>query len=413
MNARERVRTALSHRQPDRVPYDLAGTRSSGISALAYYHLRNYLGLPARPLKVYDMIQQLALVDDDVLDLFEVDTVELGRGFALEDQYWKEWQLPGGIPCLIPAWINVERQPDRWIIRSQSGRELARQPDGALYFEQVYWPYAEVPDPALDLPAAMDESMWTAISGPPGPLAGTPGTWDKLAEGAKALRDGTDRAVVALFGGNMLELGQFLYRNDNFYMLLAGEPEQAHAFLHQAADMYMLKLEHYLGAVGPYIDVISYNDDLGMQNGPQISPRMYREFFGPHYRRMYRRTKELAPHVTIMLHTCGGIRELLPDLIADGLEAFNPVQISCRGMDARGLKRDFGQQMVFWGGGCDTRSVLPHGTPDEVRAHVQEQVDILNPGGGFVFQQVHNILADVPPENIVAMVEAVQHKKLV
>jgi uroporphyrinogen decarboxylase len=412
MIARERVRAALSHCQPDRVPYDLAGTRSSGISAIAYRRLREYLGLPRKPLKMYDIIQQLALVDDDVLDLFHVDTVELGRGFAQEDKHWKEWQLPDGTPCLIPAWSIPERQPGRWIIRSGSGREIARQPDGALYFEQVYWPYAEQPDPALDLPAAMAESMWTAIASPPGPLAGGPGTWDALAEGARALRDTTDRAIVGLFGGNLLELGQFLYRNDNFFLLLAGDADRAHAFLHKATDMYMAKLENYLAAAGPYIDVISYNDDLGMQNGPQISPRMYRELFKPHYRRMFKRTKELAPHVTIMLHTCGGIRELLPDLIDDGLEAFNPVQITCRGMESRGLKRDFGKQMVFWGGGCDTRNVLPNGTPDEVRKHVQEQVSIFNVDGGFVFQQVHNILADVPPENIVAMVEAAQGRKL-
>ena len=412
MNPRERVLTALSHRQPDRVPYDLAGTRSSSISALAYRRLRNYLRLPPKPLKVYDFIQQLALVDDDVLDLFEVDTLELGRGFAQKDEHWKEWQLPDGTPCLIPVWITPERLPGRWVIRSETGREIAHMPDGALYFEQVYWPYAEQPDPNLDLPAAMAESMWTAIAPPPGPLAGGAGKWEALVEGAHRLRMRTERAIVAHFGGNLLELGQFLYRNDNFFLLLAGEPEQAHAFLDTAMEMYMARLERFLGAVGPYIDVILFNDDLGMQNGPQISPRMFREFFKPHYLRFFQRTKALAPHVTILLHTCGGIRELLPDLIDAGLEAFNPVQISCRGMDARGLKNDFGAQMIFWGGGCDTHQILPYGTPDEVRRHVQDQINILNVGGGFIFQQVHNILADVPPENIVAMVEAVHGRKL-
>lgn len=120
---------------------------------------------------------------------------------------------------------------------------------------------------------------------------------------------------------------------------------------------------------------------------------------------MWQRAKKLAD-VKVMLHCCGGVRELLPDLIDAGLDAINPVQISCAGMDAAGLKRDFGRDIVLWGGGCDTQEALPHGTPDQVKKHVREQIEILNPGGGFVFQQVHNILAYVPPENIVAMLEA-------
>jgi uroporphyrinogen decarboxylase len=144
-----------------------------------------------------------------------------------------------------------------------------------------------------------------------------------------------------------------------------------------------------------------------MQSGPQVSPKMYREFFKPRHKLMWSRAKQLA-NVKVMLHCCGGVRELLPDLIDAGLEAINPVQISCAGMDARELKAEFGKDMVFWGGGCDTQTILPNATPDEVRRHVKEQVQILSPGGGFVFQQVHNILANVPPENIVAMYEAVQ-----
>ena len=143
-----------------------------------------------------------------------------------------------------------------------------------------------------------------------------------------------------------------------------------------------------------------------MQTGPQISPRMYREFFKPRHGQMWQRAKELAD-VKVMLHCCGGVRPLLADLIDAGLDAINPVQISCKGMDATELKRDFGRDITFWGGGCDTRWLLAHGTPEAIRDHVRHQVEILSPGGGFVFQQVHNILADVPPENIVAMLDAV------
>ncbi len=173
------------------------------------------------------------------------------------------------------------------------------------------------------------------------------------------MRERTDRAIIGLFGGNLLEVGQFLYRNDNFLMLLAGNPKRAHEFLDRLVEIHLANLEHFLAAVGPYIDVISFGDDLGMQNGPQISPAMYHEFFKPRHAKMWRRAKELA-NVKVMLHCCGGIRPLIPDLIDAGLDTSNPVQISCSGMDAAGLKRDFGDRFAFWGGGCDTRFVLSH-----------------------------------------------------
>ena len=166
-------------------------------------------------------------------------------------------------------------------------------------------------------------------------------------------------------------------------------------------------LEQFLGAVGDSIDVICFGDDLGTQNSPQISPRMYREFFKPRHAILWGRAKQLA-NVKVMLHCCGAVRPLLRDLIEAGLDAINPVQISCRGMEAEGLKRDFGTDLTFWGGGCDTQRVLPNGTPAEVREHTLHQCEVLAPGGGFVFQQVHNIMANVPPENILAMYHAVQ-----
>lgn len=406
MNSRERVFASLNHQEPDRVPVCFSGHRSSGIAAIAYAKLRKYLGLPGKPVRVYDPIQQLAIVDADVLDLFGVDTIELGRAFALTDDCWADWVLPDGTPCQMPAWALPEREGKRWVFRSKGGRVIAQMPDGALYFEQTYFPFMDgAPDPEK-IQQAFENSMWSAIVTPPGPLVtGPDGDWI-LAEGARRLRASTDKAIIGLFGGNLLETGQFLYRNDNFFMLLAGEPDKAHDFLEKLTAIHLANLEKYLSLVGPYIDVILFGDDLGMQTGPQVSPRMYREFFKPRHQRMWRRAKELAP-VKVMLHCCGGVRELLPDLIEAGLDAINPVQITCKGMDAQRLKADFGKDMVFWGGGCDTREILPHGSPDEIRAHVKDQVELLRPGGGFVFQQVHNVLADIPPENIVAMFEAV------
>jgi uroporphyrinogen decarboxylase len=410
MNSRERVLASLNHREPDRPAVDFSGHRSSGIAAIAYARLREHLaqthGLSEKPIRVYDPVQQLAIVDPDVLDLFGIDVVELGRGFALEENCWADWVLPDGTPCQMPAWALPAREGNRWVYRTQDGAVvIAHMPEGVLYFEQTYWPNVGGTLDLEDLPGALQQVMWAAdgCAAPPGPWVSD----SQLAEGARRFRAGTERAIVGLFGGNLLEIGQFLFRNDHFFMLLAGEPARAHAILDRLTEMHLRNLEKYLALVGPYIDVILFGDDLGMQTGPQISPRMYREFFKPRHARMWQRAKELA-NVKVMLHCCGGVRELLPDLIDAGLDAINPVQITCSGMEARGLKADFGKEITFWGGGCDTRFILPHGTPEEIRRHTREQLGILSPGGGFVFQQVHNLLADIPPQNIVAMFQAVK-----
>ncbi len=419
MTSRERVYQAFSHKQPDMVPIDFSGHRSSGIAALAYGGLRSHLGLPARPVRVYDPIQQLAIVDEDVLQRFGVDTVEMGRGFSQETGDWQEWTLPDGSPCLMPAWVRLERRSGEWVMKSAAGTVLGRMPDGALYFEQVHYPFIETDDLG-GLARAFEECMWTsgAAAAPPGPAGAGPDGPRRLTAGASTLRASGQRAIIGLFGGNLLEVGQFLYRNDNFFLLLAGEPDHAAAFMDKAVELHLENLRRFLAAVGDSIDIIVFGDDLGMQTGPQISPQMYRTLFKPRHKLMWETAKKLAPAgrggdpkrpgLRVMLHSCGSIRALLPDLIEAGLDAVNPVQVSTSGMEAEGLKRDFGKDIVLWGGGCDTQTILRSGTPGEVRDHVRRQVDALAPGGGFVFQQVHNILAGVPPANIAAMFDAVR-----
>ena len=404
MTSRERVLAALNHRQPDRVPLDLSGHRSSGISALLYPKLRALLGLPPEPVRVYDPIQQLAIVGQDVLERFGVDTLELGRGFAAGEQHWGEWPLPDGSPAFMPAWALPVKETGRWVLKSDSGRVLGQMVDGSHYFEQTSWPLAD--DPDLDPREGMAECLWTAVGSPPGPLAAGQEGLKALREGARALRQASPRAIIGLFGGNLVEMGQFLFGMDRFLYMLAAEPRAVHRFLDRVVEIHLENLERFLGAVDGSIDVIVFGDDMGMQTGPQFSPAMYREFFKPRHAQLWGRAKALSP-VKVMLHCCGGVRELLPDLIDAGLDAINPVQSSCAGMEPAGLKRDFGADLTFWGGGCDTQTVLPQGTPAQVREHVRERVALLAPGGGFVFQQVHNILAFVPPENVVAMLDSV------
>src|SRR5512133_1122092 len=185
MTPRERILAALNHVEPDRVPVDLSGHRSSGIAAMAYPRLRKCRGLEPNTIRVYDVIQQLAIVDEDVLDRFGVDCVEMGRGFALDEGSWKPWTLPDGTGCLIPAWTNMERRSDRWVILSKSGRVFAHMPDGTLYFEQTYFPLAESDDERV-LADAFGECMWTGVAAPPGPVDA-----ETLRRGARRLRDST------------------------------------------------------------------------------------------------------------------------------------------------------------------------------------------------------------------------------
>ena len=406
--SRERVMAAVNHQAPDRVPIDLGGHRSSGIMAIAYRKLKEHLGITSGGVYVYDFVQQLAIVEPEVLDFFCVDTVEMGRGFSLNDADWGDWVLPDGSPCKIPAFINPVKEGGDWLIYHEDGTPISVQKEGSLYFEQICFPLMGTEDPAFaDLATPLEKVMWASLGSPPAPIGYDDEGLEQLKAGAQAFRASTDRAIIGLFGGNLLEMGQFLFRNDNFFMLLAGEPKRAERFLDSCVEMHLENLAKFLGAVGPYIDIILFGDDLGMQTGPQISPNMYREMFKPRHSLMWKRAKELAD-VKVMLHTCGGLYPIMGDLIDAGLDITQPVQTSAKDMEPEKLKREFGQDICLWGGGCDTQWVLPNGTPQEVAEHTRERVRILEPDGGFVFQQVHNIMADVPPENVVAMFDAVR-----
>ena len=250
--------------------------------------------------------------------------------------------------------------------------------------------------------------MWWRLGAPPAPAGlDEPGLRIRR-ETARELRESTDRAIYGTFGGNLVEIGQFLFRIDNFLFQLAANPDRIHRFLDRLTELHLSNLEKYLSAVGPYIDLIGFGDDMGMQTGPQFSPEMYREFFRPRHKLLWNRAKELCPGIKVGLHCCGSVYSLLEDMIEAGLDAINPVQFTTTDMEVDRLKREFGKDLVFWGGGCDTQFILRSASPQEVADHVKQQVKILSPGGGFVFQQVHNILADVPAENIMAMFRAVQ-----
>ena len=412
MNSRERVLAALAHRQPDRPPIDFGSHRSSGITALIYPRLKAALGIASGDTYVYDMVQQLAIVEPAVQDAVGADVVGLGDAFLLDAADWKDWVLPDGSPCKIPAYINVTKRGEDWYLLSEDGRDLGVMRSGWLYFHEIYWPWADYDFEHHDfsveeLRAAFGSSMWNAITTPGSHLPLTDDGLRELAAGARALRSSTDRAIIGDFGGSMAEVPQTLVGQENYLLYMGTYPDACVRLSEALCQLYLEDLEKWLGAVGPYIDVINFGgEDMGGQNGPLWSPAMYRRCFKPYHRRMWQRVRELAD-VSIFLHSCGSIEPMLEDLIEAGVDAINPVQITARNMDARHLKATFGDRLTFWGGGCDTQVVLPRATPEEVRRHVAEQVEILNAGGGFVFQPTHNIQTGVPPENIAAMFEAV------
>ena len=409
MTSRERVLAAIEHRQPDRVPVDLGATPSSGISAIAYGNLKKHLGMVHGATRVYDVVQQLAEPEDAVLDRFRVDAVDIGRTFNTSPSAWKPTVLADGQHAQYPAWFRPERQPDgSFVARMSDGAGIAHMPAGGTFFDQSYFPYVDgYPADFNGLSAEMGRVLWAALVHSPWDHAGDPGFWDTLRARALGLRRSTDRALMIVVGCNLFEWGTFLRRMDNFLMDLVAQPAKVEALLDALMERHLAVLERTCRSVGDVADVVRFGDDLGTNGGPFMSPKIYRQLFKPRHAMLCDYVHRHSQMKTF-LHSCGSIRALMPDLIEAGYDVINPVQTDCRGMDAAGLKTDFGQAICFWGGGCDTRHVLPRGTPREVKDHVKRRLDVFMPGGGFVFNTVHNILPEAPPRNIVAMYKAIE-----
>jgi uroporphyrinogen decarboxylase len=409
MTSRERVLAAIGHREPDRVPLDLGATPSSGISAIAYGNLKRHLGLHSGNTRVYDVVQQLAQPEDAVLDRFGVDVLDIGRTFNPDGAAWYDVTLADGQHAEYPIWFHPERQPDgSYVARLKDGTDIAHMPRAGTFFDQSLFPFVGgYPDDFKRIDAAMGQILWAALAHSPWDHASDPGFWDTLRARALALRQSSDRALVIVVGCNLFEWGTFLRRVDGFLMDLGSEPEKVEALLDALMERHLASLEKVCRYVGDVADIVRFGDDLGTNSGPFMSPAMYRRFFKPRHAALCAYAHKNSAMKTF-LHSCGSIRAFLPDLIEAGFDVINPVQTNCRHMEPEGLKRGFGRDICFWGGGCDTRHVLPKATPEEVRRHVLERLAIFAPGGGFVFNTVHNILSDVPPQNIVAMYDALR-----
>ncbi|MEI8038529.1 MAG: uroporphyrinogen decarboxylase family protein [Verrucomicrobiota bacterium] len=409
MTSRERILAAINHQEPDRVPLDMGATPSSGISAIAYGNLTRHLNIPGSKTRVYDVVQQLAQPEDAILNRFHIDAVDLARAFNTRDDDWSPVTLFDGNPAEYPKWFHPQATPEGgWRVIDAENTEIAIQLKGMNFFDQTCFPWIDdYPADMSGLPDAMGKVHWAALAHSPWDHATEPDFWQQLRDKTLALRAQTDRAIMVVVGCNLFEWGTFLRRMDNFLMDLIAEPENVERVLDALMEIHMRTLEKVCNAVGDIVDICRFGDDLGTDTGPFMAPATYRDLFKDRHTRLCEYVHRNSSMKTF-LHSCGSVHALLPDLIDAGFDVINPVQTACRDMDAARLKREFGKDITFWGGGSDTRAILNHGTPELVRQDVLDRLKIFAPGGGFVFNTIHNILSDVPPENITAMFDAVE-----
>jgi uroporphyrinogen decarboxylase len=378
MDPRERLLTALNHQEPDRVPLDLGSTQVTGIHAAAYRKLRQALGLPPVDVQLCDHIQQLALPDDDLIRRLGVDVRGL---FPLNSHNWN---------------VQEEDAGEYWIYHDEWGITHRRpRPDG------LYYSTSQVPlgDPELSV-RDIERHAWPDMADP---------------QRVAGLREEAERYRAAGYGvvlkdpfAGLFEMGQRIVGMENCLVMMAADKKLAGALFDKLLELKLAFWEMALPGLAGVVDVISQADDYGTQTSQLISPGMFREQIKPRLKVLFERIRQLAPQAKRFFHSCGNVRPLLPDFIEIGVEILNPVHIRARGMEPGALKREFGNDLVFWGGGVDTQGVLPSGTPQEVKDDVRRNIEALAPGGGFVFNSVHNIQADVPAQNIVAMWEALQ-----
>ncbi|HYB21244.1 MAG TPA: uroporphyrinogen decarboxylase family protein [Thermodesulfobacteriota bacterium] len=367
MTHKERAMAALSHQETDRIPIDFGSTISTTIIMPAYENLKRYLGLQHQTQLMVKR-GQTVIPDDRVLDHFDVDFCGIHLG-SFKGGNYRELDST----TVIDAWGTTWK-------KAEGG-----------HFINVNGPFQNA-EPKLEL---LENHLW--------PNPDEPGLYEGLGEQAAHFRRTTDRAIILDLPVGILHQCEFLRGFGEFLMDLVINPEFADRMMDRVADIWARIGQNALKAVGKNVDVVSWGDDLASQESPLFSPRIYRQLVKPKHRRMIQAIKSSAD-VKVHYHTCGSVYDLIGDLIDIGVDALNPLQVSARNMDPARLKKEFGNRLAFWGG-MDTHRVLPFGSSDEVRKEVRKMIDVMGKGGGYILATVHNIQAEVPPENIVAMFE--------
>ena len=390
MTARERILKALNHEEPDRIPRDFGGTESSGIAAFALSSLYTYLRIENR-LKIFEPYQYVPYIEYELKTRFKSDTANLTPG----PKNWIKQTNPLGFDVLLPEKWHEEIHTDgTTVVRRADGVIAARRPENGYYFDAVNPPLQNIEDSreleqhketifSFDYPSFADESV------------------ENMQKRALVMKKRGDCVVFNLCC-HFLAAGQLLRGYENFMVDLLSDELMVRKLLDYLIEGYCRRVDWLAPFLKDSVDIILLNDDLGTQSGPMISPSTYRTYIKPYQKKFFQYVKK-AFGKPILFHSCGAVREFIPDLIEIGVDAINPVQLSAKGMDLKALKHDFGNDITFWGGGIDTQTVLNRKPPTEVEDAVKQSIDILSPGGGFVFCPVHNIQPDVTPENIITM----------
>jgi uroporphyrinogen-III decarboxylase len=414
MSSRERVRTALEHRQPDRVPLDLGGSVLTGMHVSSVYRLRQALRLdpPETPVKVLDPYQMLGEIQPDLVEAVGADVLPIPTPstlFGFRREAWKPWRLADGTPVLVPGAFNTEPEANGDILMYPQGDRSApasgRMPRGGFYFDEIVRqpPLDEARlDPADNMEefVPIDEAELRYYAEEAGRLAATTD---------KALLAGfcyTSFGDIAMVPAPWLKHPRGIRDVEEWYVSTLTRRDYVYKVFERQCEVGLENLARLAQAVGDRIQVtLVTGTDFGAQNAPFISPQSYRDLFQPFHKAINYWVHEHTSWKTF-IHSCGSVVELLPDFIASGFDILNPVQTAAAGMDPRRLKERFGERLVFWGGGVDTQKLLSFGTPQEIRAQVRERMEVLGKGGGFVFAGIHNIQAGVPVENLLALFEA-------
>ncbi|MDR1898740.1 MAG: hypothetical protein LBQ55_01870 [Treponema sp.] len=365
LTSRERVNTALQHREGDRFPIDLGMHFSTGISVFAYFKLREYLNLPVDSIQLADTVQMLARVDEDILDLFHCDTVILNPPY----RRLRPWHIREHYRCLVPEQMNPTMEDGYYVVKR--GTEKMRMPREGFFFDGSWIQIKDGTD---------DEYLLT------------------LAHEAERIEKETDK-----FSCLQGEFTGFFTGIDMACDMLT-DGDSVTAYNKKLLKTQREKFLRFVKNGGENIGCVEINSDLGMQNGPMLSPACYEEFVFPYLKEFIKIIHENSG-AKVFLHCCGSIFTLIPWLIEAGVDILNPVQISADNMDPAALKKTFGERICFWGGGCNTQQILGGDDTEAVRKNTRDLCAIFKDGGGFVFNQVHNIMGNVAPQNIIAMFE--------
>lgn len=408
MNSQERIKAAINHKTTDRVPVDLGSTCVTGIHAIAYKNLKDYLGIKTGHIRIWDPIQQLALVEDEIIDRFNLDVLDVGRTYNTNDGDWYDVRV-NGINAQFPNYFQPRHNPDdSFELVHEDGTVLGRMSQAALVMDSVYYPaLKKLPEDFNEFMKMMRKNMWAVGITPPFSNVGQKFFWKNLKKNAIRIKEETKKPIVLSLNISTFEFANTFRRMDKFMVDILRHPEKAEKFLDMIMKFWFESLGVVCSYVGDIVDIIRMGDDLGENKGPLISPRIYRKMFKPRHEEICDYIKKHSS-MKIFYHGCGSISDLIPDLIEAGVDILNPVQLSAKRMEPKFLKENFGDDITFWGGGVDTREVICWKTPEEVKQHVLDLLEIFTPGGGFVWAAVHNILPDAPPQNIVACFEAIQ-----